>query len=184
MLLNSKYSNFLIKLPNDFVTDKIKENYTKFVQKLPYPFEDVLSFLNWSIQSMSWPELQTQTTEQGTRNDVTTYTGAWEPFQYTNREFDITFKTTESFLNYFICHEILIDYWGEDDKSKHKVFMPDIQLHLLDNNGFILVTYLFKDVVLAGISGLELSSSMNVPEFKTFNLNFKFRRFEIAKYYD
>ena len=183
MILNSKYSNFLVRLPVDFIPVELTKKYSQFLKKLPYPFKDLNEYLNWTIQSISWPEIATQTVEQGTRDDTRSFAGGLEPFHYATRQFDITFKTTESFINYYLMQEILIDYFAIDNPN-HRTFLPDIQLHLLDNSGTIIVSYIFRHCVFEALSGLELSYSANVPEWKTFTAQFKYRTFEILYNYD
>ena len=185
MILNSQYSNFLVNLPLDFFPSNIVEKYTKFLKATPLPFKDLQSYINWTIQSISWAEIQPVIAEQSDRRDIKPFKGGFEAFQYTTREFDITFKTTESYLNYFILQDILLDFWEQDGSSeKYEVYKPDITLHLLDNKGNMLLAYKFHDIVFSGISALELSYAQNVPEFKTFNCTFAYRRFEIERNFD
>lgn len=171
-------------LPPDFFPERLVEKYTKFLKVSPLPFRDLQSYINWTIQSISWAEIQPVIAEQGDRYDIKPFKGALEAFQYATREFDITFKTTESYMNYFILQDILLDYWEQDEKETYEVYKPDITLHLLDNKGNMLISYKFHNIVFSGISALELSYAQNVPEFKTFNCTFSYRRFEIERNYD
>ncbi len=179
MILNSKYNNFVIKFLPDFVPKEIREKYLKFIKRFPIPFDNVLDYLNFTIQTVSWPSLATETVEQNGKT-VLPFKGGKDLFAYFNKEMNVTFKTTEGFLNYFILLEMLINYWSLGN-TNDSTYVPDIYLTLLDHSGYHMFTYAFRDVVWTGISELELSYATNVPEYKTFDCSFKYKVFEIIQ---
>jgi hypothetical protein len=181
-LLNSKYSNFNVTIPPTFFPEVITAKYEKFINRLPIPFDNIKDYINWSIQSISWPEISTENAVQaGTKFGDRSFKGSKDTQISTDKVFDITFKTNEGFLNYFIMLEVLQDYWALDQKE---VYKPDINLSLLDYNGYMFVTYTFKQLVFKGISALELSYASNVPEYKTFNCSFSYNYSEIRTIQD
>ncbi len=177
MILNSKYNNFVLNFLPGFVPNEIEDRYGKFIRRYPIPFENVLNYINFTIQTISWPSLATETVEQNGRI-VFPFKGGKDLFAYFNKEMNITFKTTEGFLNYFILLDMLVDYWALGNE-KEVTYIPDIYLNLLDHSGYHIFTYAFRGVVWTGISELELSYATNVPEYKTFDCSFKYKIFEI-----
>ena len=92
MILNSQYSNFLVTLPPDFFPERLVEKYTKFLKVSPLPFRDFQSYINWTIQSISWAEIQPVRAEQGDRYDI-------KPFKENSDKTIFLFKETEKLIN-------------------------------------------------------------------------------------
>lgn len=172
MLLNSKFSNFLFTFPIDFFPKEIEDKYKEVFNRNNVVFTKLIDYVNYTIQAVSWPSINLETVEQEFDNKTRTYKSGKNAERYIERTIDVTFKTTDSYLNYFIMQDTLLHYWklGETDK----IFLPDLSLQVLDHYGHRTLTMILRDTVFSGLSALELSYSNNVPEFRTFNSTFKF----------
>lgn len=193
MLLNSKYSNFYFSFPKGWLYPEIEENYKIFIERLPLPFRNVTDFLNYTIQTVSWPAVNIETVNQinskpkrdvlrnGTpiSNSERTYRTGFNLELSSEKDFNVIFRTTEGFLNYWIMHDQLELYhkYGEDRGS----FLGDVRLGILDHYGYLVMTRIYKDIVYKGISDLDLSFSTNLPEYRTFNCTFTHNSFELKR---
>lgn len=184
MLLNSKYNNFNFRFHPDFVSKQIDEKYKQFISRLSVPFDRVIDFLNWSIQSISWPEIQIQTVEQVGKYYTKNYQNGFRSPKMYSQEITVDFKATESFLNYFIIQDIVMQYLDESDKREYRTKFPDFEINLFDYDGNQLLTYRFCDIHVSNLTALELSYSTNNPEFKTFSLTFKYDTLSIDTNFD
>lgn len=173
MLLNSKYSNFLFTFPIDFFPKEIKEKYKIVFNRNNVIFTNLENYVNYTIQSVSWPAITLETVQQEFQNVIKTYKGGREAERYIDRSIEVTFKTTDSYLNYFIMQDTLFHYWKLGETNK--MFLPDLTLQVLDHYGYRIVTLLLRDTVFSGLSALELSYSSNIPEFRTFTASFNFK---------
>lgn len=186
-LLNSQYCNFEVSFPRTFFYKDLEAKYDPIFKKLPIPYKNVTDYMNYTIQSISWPAISVETVTQTSpiklremrnkerdgRINKKEYIGGFDLTLSTSNDFNITFRTTESFLNYWIMYEQLEMFLGYCNENTSNVTMGDIELRLLDNYGHLIMTKLYSDVIYTGISELELSYSNNVPEFKTFTCDFK-----------
>jgi len=146
-----------------------------------------------TVQSITWPALQAESVQQtvtqkrsyvkkGRNDDMQVFQNFKSGFNMplsASMDFDIVFRTTEGILNYWILHdqfEKFMDYGPDDD-----VFLPDIQLHILDQQGYLMMTRVYHKCIMTGISELDLSYSSNVPEYRTFSMQFMHNGYTIKR---
>ena len=59
-----------------------------------------------------------------------------------------------------------------------------MRLSLLDNEGYLVSSIIFKGPVLISQDGFNLSYSTNTPDFKTFTAKFQYFNFDIELDFD
>ena len=133
------------------------------------------------IQSMTFPALTAEPVEQVLYEDNYTSKGGLRLERYLDRQFNITFKLYEGYINYWVMFDMFRAFYDLDNKEK---FLPDVTLSFLDQTGFEFVAVEFHQVLMTNISELELNYSSNTAEFKTFNMNFKYNYIKIKKRFD
>lgn len=178
MILNSKNNNFLVTIPQNFIYPDIQKRYGTYLKRLPLPYDSVTDYLNASVQSVTFPALSMELVEQTLYEDPISAKGGLQPGVYLSREFTMTFKTYEGYINYWMMYDLLWAYWDLDQKNK---YLPDITLTFLDHNGFEFMTVIFKQIIAYAISEIELNYSSNAAEFKNFTVNFKYNYVEFKK---
>lgn len=178
MILNSKNNNFLVTIPQNFIYPDIQKRYGTYLARLPLPYDSVTDYLNASVQSVTFPALSLELVEQNLYEDQVSAKGGLQPTRYLSREFTMTLKTYEGYINYWMMYDLLWAYWDLDQKNK---YLPDITLTFMDHNGFEFMTVIFKQVIFYGLSEIELNYSSNAAEFKNFTVNFKYNYIEIKK---
>ena len=182
MLLNVRQSGFVFNFPPDFFSNEVKEKYKKSYQSLILPYDTIEDFMSSTIQSIDFPgwsmPATTQTRIFGKKQD---YKNAVQVQDLFTREFTITFKTTDAYLNYFIFLENSLRFLDFDNKTQ--TFSP-MRLTLLDNQGYLVGSVIFNKPVLLSQDGFKLSYSTNTPDFKTFNAKFVYFNFDIELDFD
>jgi hypothetical protein len=177
MLLNARQNGFILSFPPDFFADEIKEKYKKYYQSLILPYDTIGEFMSSTIQSIDFPGWEmdpaTQTRLFGKKQE---YKNAVQVVDTFTRQFSITFKLTDAYLNYFIFLENSLKFL--DFKNKQQTFSP-IRLSLLDNEGYLVCSIIFKEPILKKQEGFKLSYSSATPDFKTFTVNFAYFDFDI-----
>lgn len=133
------------------------------------------------IQAMTFPALTAEPVEQILYEDNYTSKGGLRLERYLDREFNITFKLYEGYINYWVMFDMFRAFYDLDNKE---AFLPDVTLSFLDQTGFEFVAVEFHQVLMTNISELELNYSSNTAEFKTFNMNFKYNYIRIKKRFD
>jgi hypothetical protein len=177
MLLNVRQNGFIFSFPPDYFNDRVKEKYKKYYQSLILPYDTITDFMASTIQSIDFPGWQMTTAQQtrilGKKQDFKNSVPVVDNF---TREFTITFRMTDAYLNYFIFLENSLDFLNFENKQQ--AFSP-MRLSLLDNQGYLVSSIIFNDPILKGQDGFKLSYSSGVPDFKTFQAKFVYFDFDI-----
>ena len=184
MLLNSRQNGFILSFPPEFFSDRVKEKYKKYYQSLILPYDNINDFMSSTIQSIDFPGWTmteaTQTRLFGKKQD---FKNAVQIPDLFTREFTVTFKLTDAYLNYFILLDNSLDFL-DFEKSKTQPTFPPIQLSLLDNQGYLAVSIVFNRPILKSQDGFTLSYSAGTPDFKTFKLKFVYFDFDLQLNFD
>lgn len=178
MILSSKNNNFIVKFPNNFLYPSINEKYERYVKRLGIPYENVTDYLNASIQQISFAGSDNETVRQTLMEDPVRWKSGFRFGIEYQRDFDITFKNYEGYINYWIMFEQLREFLSYDNEQQ---FLPNISLTFLDQTGFEFITIEYKQILMRSISDLDLDYSSNTPEFQTFTCGFSFNYFEIKQ---
>jgi hypothetical protein len=105
------------------------------------------------------------------------YKNAKQTVDLFSREFTLTFKLTDAYLNYFIFLENSLKYLDFSNKNQ-PTFSP-MRLSLLDNEGYLVSSIIFKRPILKSQDGFKLSYSSSTPEFAIFTAKFAYFDFDI-----
>jgi hypothetical protein len=177
MLLNVRQNGFIFHFPPDFFAPEIKEKYKKYYQSLILPYDTIDEFMVSTIQSVDFSGWQMEPAAQtrlfGKQQE---YKNSKQVVELFTREFTITFKLTDAYLNYFIFFENALKYL--DFSNKQPTFSP-MRLSLLDNEGYLVSSIIFKRPILKQQAGLKLSYSSATPEFTTFTAKFVYFDFDV-----
>ena len=133
-------------------------------------------YLNHTIQSVTFPQVSADETEQILDKRPQYYRNSFDLERVITKEFTVNFKTADGFLNYWVLFEQFQRYLNEQNK---KDYFPDMNLLFLDRDGYELVTVTFRQPLIKSIDQLEMSYASNAFEFRTFGLTFKYNLFEI-----
>lgn len=182
MLLNVRQNGFLFSFPPDFFAEEIKEKYKKYYQSLIIPYDTITDFMSSTIQSIDFPGWTMNTVPQ-TRllGKTQEYKNSTQIVDLFSREFTITFKMTDAYLNYFIFLENGLKFL--DFSNDQQTFSP-MRLSLLDNEGYLVSSIVFKRPILKGQDGIKLSYSSSTPNFTTFTAKFSYFDFDIDLDFD
>jgi len=111
--ISSQNSQFVFNLPGDFLPAEIINTYKPILEKNWVQYENVIDYLNSTIKSVSYPGLTIQTPEQRLiRGKVRAYKPSTNVQDIlTSHEIDITFRSVDADLNYWICYDIFVKHY-------------------------------------------------------------------------
>lgn len=171
MLLNSRSSSYYFVFPRGFFPQQVVDKYKPYVYKQPFQYDNIPAFINSTIQSVSFPSMNIDSVEQvrklGKRVAYKSSTPVQDLF---TREFNIDFRCVEGFTNYWIFLETVLFFLNF---KNDQLFIQDFPLRLLDNDGNIITTVRFKEVILTSFSELQLNYTQNNYQANTFSVGFK-----------
>ena len=84
-------------------------------------------------------------------------------------EIDITFRSVDSHLNYFIIQQVLIDYYLNKD-----TYLDVVSIQVLDKDGDLIYTVLLKDVIYKSLSELRMQYYSTEFNEQTFSVTFAY----------
>jgi len=177
MMINSRAANFQFIFPKGFFTKDTVDKYDQYIKRLLIPYDTLANYMSSTIQSMTFPSLNmdpvTQTRNLGKKQEYKNSVPIPDLF---TREIDVTFKTIDGYINYWIFLNNIIDYLNFDNP---RVYVDDLIVRFLDQTGMVITSVVFKGVYFKSLSELQMSYSDNNPDFKTFTSTFGFFSMDI-----
>lgn len=176
-ILNARANSFYFNFPKGFFPGSVETKWINYLKKQPTPYDTLTSFMNSTIQSVGFPgmaiDLVSQTKNLGKQINYQSATPVQDLF---SRDFDVSFRIGEGFVNYFIMLETVLDKLAFQNNL---IFIPVLPLRILDNEGNIITSVIFREVNITSVSPLSLNYTANAPQVYTFSIGFKCNFLEI-----
>lgn len=195
--LKGRKDGFRFLFPQDFICDEINEKYGKILQEQKSFFMKPVDFINETIkgiQILGFSEATTEQQQPGIGNVIRvpsnpmidrtkqnafahtaaghTYRSEKNPLALIDKTFNVTFRHTLGFLNYFMLFENFWYLYSRDTKSENtkNIFTIDI----IDSHGRAYSRIVLYDPVINGIDMLTLDYSQPIAQSETFQVVFKY----------
>ena len=180
MVLNNCPQMFSIYFPSNFFYEEVIEKWSPIVEKMRLPYRTVDDFMNAQIQSVTFPGASIENSVQQRRQYDIMYPGGKELEVLLNKELNITFKLTESYLSYWIIWDQMDRYlhYVNEGKQLEPVWMEPVHLIFLNDAGFGMTQFCFRDIVPTSLGELNLSYAAQAASYNTFNWSLRFNRFD------
>jgi hypothetical protein len=178
MILNPKANSFYFNFPKGFFSERVTQKYEKYIKRQPIPFDNVQQYVNSTIQSVGFPSISIDTVEQvrllGKKINYKSSTPIQDLF---SRDFSINFKMADGFVNYFILLDTVLDFLNFENPQ---LFIQDLPLRIMDNEGNVLFSLTFQEVIFSSLNNIDLSYTNNSPNFTAFTLGFRCNYIDIV----
>lgn len=181
MMLNNNAQMFTIYFPSNFFYTEVKEIWEPYILRLRLPFESIEDFMNAQIQTVTFPSLDMETASQQIGQYQLIYPGGKEVEPIAGKNLNITFKLTESYYTYWIMYYQItyyLQYQNKGNKLKNQ-WMEPINISFLNDAGFEILKFKFKEITPIGLSELNLSYAATIAQYTTFNFSLNYNRFDI-----
>jgi hypothetical protein len=168
--LNSQHNQFIFSFPQDFVPDDISKKYKTHLDRFHSPFEDIVDYLNNTIQTISFPGLTFEVSEQLRKyGKKINYRSAQSPYDVFNRKFAVTMNSVDNHANYFMMQDILLYHYI----NTQEIFVNPFLIIVLDKNREENFRYELREIVFTGLSDLKFDYQDTDAESKvSFNVDF------------
>jgi len=171
MRLNSTNNKFIFNFPVDFIEPWLYKQLQNIMDKNFIPYETVLEYINSTIKEIVFPSISYDNVEQTIRYGKNV---AFKPSKnvhdtFTN-EIDITFRSVDSNMNYFILIQVLTEFYLNNKKAA----VSDFSIDILDHHGDKIYTVLFEEVLLKSIGESRMGYQMYDISEKTFSITFRY----------
>ena len=181
MRTNSQNNQFIFNLPQSFITKETEEKFQVLLDKNFIPYNDVIDYLNSCIKDIVFPSVSYGKVEQKLKHGKNyAYREAGNIADKFQGEIDITFRSVDSHLNYFILLEISNKFYLNDDPNH----LDPITINLLDKDGDLIYTIVLRDVLITSLSDLRLSYSATDFSDHDFTLQISYNFIDIEWHVD
>jgi len=180
MILSARNNQFKFEFPRNFIPKEIADKYRPYLNRIPGGLiKEPIDYFNYGIQSMNLPgpsfDPVSQNDFPGNTRNFRTSLPKQELFDKT---LTITMQAFDGWVNYWMAVELFDFYYKKNGKDP---FIPEgVGLQMLDGEGNIFVTVQLKDMIINGVSALDLNFSSNTIEFQTFDIDFTYNILDIA----
>ena len=195
--LKGRQDGFRLLLPKEFLVPEVEEKYAGILkEKLGY-FDSPIDFLNGTIQKVNVLGFQdgTMTQDQPVKGAEPTmkqnrikqnqfqyagsqfnYRSGVPPIQLTDKTFNITFRHTLGYLNYFMLFE---NFWYQFSRDMNYEDLPQrFTIDLFNELGSIYSRVSLFYPMINSMDMLEFDYTQPVAQSQTFTIEFKYSNFD------
>lgn len=176
MRISAQNNQFIFSLPYYLIEEWIDKDFNKLMEKNYMPYDSVMDYINSTIKEVVFPSMSFNIIDQSAKyGKKIPHKESGNIFDKYTSEIEITFRATDSYLNFFIMQQILIESYLNTSKQN----IPFMQLSILDKNGDCIYTVNFEDVIFKGMSEIRLGYQQQDINDKTFNVTFRYTWLDI-----
>lgn len=177
MLLNSLSQAFVISFDINFFYPSVCEYFMPLMHRQWLCYNTVEDFMNSQISQVTFPGFGQQAAQQSIGMNPIAKRPGQQVDEFIDKSLTLTIKTTESLLSYFVCRKQYSEFLKIGQKMP--LYMPSIRISLLNDGGFEIFTYIYKQLTPVNISQLDLSYSARLGTYNTFTWQFMYNFYEI-----
>jgi hypothetical protein len=194
--LKGRQDGFRLLFPKEFLVPEIEEKYTKILAEKHGYYLTPIDFINESIQKVNVLGFQNATVQQQqssrgepTLNDMRVeqnkflyaatdynYRNGVSPISLTDRTFNVTFRHSLGYLNYFILFE---NFWYQFSRDmKYDNLVQQLYIDIMNERGSIYSRIALYYPLINSMDMLDLDYSQPIAQSQTFNIEFKYSNFD------
>ena len=195
--LKGRQDAFRLLFPKEFLVPEIEEKYTKILAEKHGYYLTPIDFINESIQKVNVlgftnGTVQQQQSSRGTEPTIDetrieqnkflyassefNYRNSVSPIALTDRTFNVTFKHSLGYLNYFILFE---NFWYLFSRDMYyENMMQRLFIDIINERGSIYSRIALYYPMINSMDMLEFDYTQPVAQSQTFNIEFKYSNFD------
>ena len=196
LTLKGRQDGFRLLFPKEFLVPQIEEKYTEILKEKKGYYLTPIDFINESIQKVNVLGFQNATVQQqqSSRGEPTinsnrieqnkflyaasdyNYRNGVSPISLTDRTFNVTFRHSLGYLNYFILFE---NFWYQFSRDmNYDELIQKLYIDLFNEKGEIYSRIALFYPMINSMDMLEFDYTQPVAQSQTFNLEFKYSNFD------
>ena len=195
--LKGRQDAFRLLFPKEFLVPEIEEKYTKILAEKHGYYLTPIDFINESIQKVNVlgftnGTVQQQQSSRGSEPTIDetrieqnkflyassefNYRNSVSPIALTDRTFNVTFKHSLGYLNYFILFE---NFWYLFSRDMYyENMMQRLFIDIINERGSIYSRIALYYPMINSMDMLEFDYTQPVAQSQTFNIEFKYSNFD------
>lgn len=177
MLLNNLSQAFVISFDINFFYPSINQYFIPLMRRRWLCYNTVEDFMNSQISQVTFPGFSSPAMSQSIGMNPIAKRPAKQTDEVIDKTLTLTIKTTESLLSYFIARSQYDEYLKLGRMMP--LYMPDIKISLINDGGFEMFTYVYRQLTPTSISQLDLSYAARLGTFNTFTWTFSYNFYDV-----
>jgi hypothetical protein len=176
MRLSSQASQFIFNLPSTFLKPEILQTYTGILEKNWVQYENVIDYLNSTIKGVNFPGVSFEMNKQiMTRGKERLFKPAKNIQDIVGHELNISFRSVDSDLNYWLLFDILNKHYLDTDNA----FVDPFTITCVDIHRDAIYVIRFYEMIIKGLAGNQFNYSQQKISPKDFDLTVHFNFYDI-----
>lgn len=174
---NSQNNQFIFSLPQAYIPKDVEEKFQILMDKNFVQYNDVSDYLNSTILDVVFPSTSYDTVQQkGYHGKNIKWREAGNIADKFQGEIDITYRSVDSHLNYFLLKEVCTRFYLQDNPN----YLAPLNIKILDKDGDVIYSIVLKDIIISSLSELRLSYNATDFSEKTFSLQLSYNYIDIT----
>jgi len=145
MRINAQNNQFVFNLPHAFIPKDIEEKFQILMDKNFVQYNDVSDYLNSTIKDIVFPSISYETANQvkyhGKKIIWREAGNVADKFQ---GQIDITYRSVDSHLNYFLMLEVCNRFYLQDNPN----YMPTLNIKVLAHCNYHIITLKYYGLLI------------------------------------
>lgn len=176
MRISSQSNQFIFNFPTDLIPTYLEDRWNKIMDKNFIPYDSPIDYISSTIKEISMPSVSFETSNQTIKRGKKIYwKEAGNVVDKFSSEIDILFRSVDSYTNYFMIRDLYT--WFYEDNKTHSI--PIFLVYILDKDGDLIYTVLFKDLLWKNLSETRLSYNIQDLSEKTFTATFQYNWIDV-----
>ena len=177
MRINSQNNQFIFNIPQGFITKDVEDKFQVLLDKNFIPYNDVMDYINSTIKDIVFPSVSFDRVEQRAfHGKKINYREAGNIADKFQGEIDITFRSVDSHLNYFILSEISTRFYLQDNPN----YLDNVSISIIDKDGDLIYTIVLRQVLITSLSEIRLSYNASNFDERDFTLQLSYNFIDIV----
>lgn len=177
MRLSSQSSQFIFNLPSTFLPNETIETYMPILEKNWVQYDNIIDYLNSTIKSVNFPgisfDMPSQMLIRGKKRNYKPSVNVQDII--TNRELQVTFRSVDSDLNYWLMFDIINKHYLDVDNQ----FLDPFTITCVDIHRDAIYIIKFYEIIFKSINDNTFNYSQQKISSKDFILTFNFNFYDI-----
>lgn len=176
MRQSAQNNQFIFSLPYYLIEEKIDNQFKKLMEKNYIPYDSVMDYINSTIKEIVVPSMSFNILDQHIKfGKKIGHKESGNVFDKFTNEIDITFRAVDSYLNFFIMQQIMLEFYLNTEKRT----IPFVYIDILDKNADCVYTVVFEELFFKGISEIRLGYQQQDISERTFSVTFRYNWLDI-----
>lgn len=181
MVLNNNPQMFTVFFPSNFFYEAVCKKWDPIINRMNLPYQTTCDFMNKQIQAIRFPSVNFEMSDQQRGQYEVMYPGGKELEPLIDKNLQITFKLSESYISYWILWDQVDIYlhYGDRVNPREPIWMEPVHLAFLNDAGFQLMEFHFREIVPTNMSEINLSYAATAASYNTFTWTLHYNVFDI-----